>query len=208
MDSVFSNRDLVRELIKHSAPAVNVLKTSKAIREGEPCTEHFEDWEENGCPPVVGAEEEGACLEAIGGLEGTFCVSTYELHTIEQGWPDTKTEVPTNKVANTLATLLLQPPRRNITTITTFQFRVVTVTVYQRGNGSRLIIDQGFRKKVRCDITNEHIGTLLDICSRVGYAKLPCQNTNLVIPKRLQITVRRVDERTQQDFLLMAAYRW
>ena len=204
MEATLGNRDLVRHLISLSSDNMDLLKTSKSIREGQPCRQLWEQWRDRGCPDAV-ADGEKQCLEEIGGLSGPFCVGSFTVTRVQNGWPEVS-DATAKQVADYVRALLLENQRANITTITTFRTRNVTVTLRQTVTENTLIVRQARNfRSVRCIVTD--VLPLLDICTRVGFVNLPCPATPIRVSKSLRLEVVREDEEYKEYPLLSAQRR-
>ena len=204
MEETLGNRDLVRHLISLSSENVNLLKTSKSIREGQPCRQLWEQWRDTGCPDAV-ADGEKQCLEEIGGLSGPFCVGSFTVTRVQNGWP-VVSDATAIQVADYVRAFLLENQRIGITTITTFRTRDVTVTLRQTVTENTLIVRQAHNfRTTRCIITD--VVPLLSICTRVGFLHLPCPATPIRVSKVLRVEVVREDEEYKEYPLLSAQRR-
>lgn len=205
MNETLNNRDLVRHLISLSSDSVRLMSTSKVIREQQPCASLWERWNENGCPNTVTEEREKDCLKQVGGHSGQFCVGTFEVMRVQNGWP-VKSDASVTQVVEYLKSLLMEKQRASITTITTFYTRHATVTLRQTVSENTLIVRQNRNfRKVRCIITD--VLPLLSICNRVGFVHLPCPATPIRVSKPLRVEVFRMDEEEKEYPLLSARRR-
>lgn len=147
---VLSNRDLVRNLIAQSTEGSHLLTASKTIRDAQqPCTTHYEQWAEVGCPTQPESDEERDCLHSLGGLDSAFCQGAFDYTSLDNGWPTTHTDQPSSAVASRVLDLLAEKPTGVDHLITSIALSLGATTVrLQIGSGNILTTsNQGWRRR-------------------------------------------------------------
>ena len=215
---VLSNRDLVRNLIAQSTEGSHLLTTNKAIRDAQqPCTTHYEQWAEVGCPTQPESDEERDCLHSLGGLDSAFCQGTFDYTSLDSGWPMTHTDQPSSAVASRVLDLLAEKPTGfdNLTTKIALSLGTTTVRLQIGSSGNILTTtNQGWRRRgTRCRPDDEQVRSLLQtILTRTGTIGLPClegsqASGEVQIPRSIHIRVARWDEWMEQEWLLFHGQR-
>ena len=203
MDTVLSNRDLVRHLLATSTDATPLLQTSKSLRQLEPCASRLEQWAETGCPTNPTSEQQ-PCLDAIGGATSRFCVGTYSVTALDSdGFPLHSDGTAPSQVAERVTSVLKQGVRPNITTVLTISWHGTTITV----QGHLLTIRRGRDRRRQCRPNRKHMeDCLTTMITRIGSLSL-CPGIQLYIPRYIHIECRRYNRLTEQEFLLFTADR-
>lgn len=217
-EAVLSNRDLVRNLIAQSTEGPHLLATNKAIRDAQqPCTTHYEQWAEVGCPTQPESDVERDCLQSLGGLDTTFCQGTFDYTSLDNGWPTTHTSQPSSSVAAAVLDLVAEKPTGVGHLVTKIVLILGTTTVrlqVGRSGNTLTTSNQGWRRRGnRCRPSDEQMRSLLQtILTRTGTIKLPCQEGSqasgeVQVPRSIHIRVARWDEWMEQEWLLFHGQR-
>jgi hypothetical protein len=200
-ESVLSNQDLVRKLLKHSNATVGILRASKMIRLGEECSDLYERWARLGCPATraLGVRE----MRCLGAVEGSgFCSGT---------WQVDGSEISTTALVSRIQKCLHIDPQTTSTTHILLSFGRERIAIWLSPSWNELttVFDGWRRKGVRCTPTTEQVRRLLQtIATTVGEVTLPCPKrsralTSVVVPRDLKLSIGRFDGETE-DILLSA----
>ena len=202
MMSVFENRDLVRTLLSHTSKATPLLASGKFIRDNEPCADSYEDWSDTGCP-LQPTQDQKECLAAIGGHESTFCIGTYDLSTIQDGWVVQDPNASVTHVKSKVASYF-QDTQPNTTTSLSISFGGARIGLHHSTEGTHFTYSKNRqRHRTRC----HNIQQVLEALVKVGQVPMPFPAQTLTIPKRIYVRVVRFHELLQEEYLLLVAQR-
>ena len=165
---VLSNSDLTRQIIASASRPVELLQTSRSIREGlQPCSELYEQWHLSGCPSHPSGAEV-ACLNAIGGIHSQWCQGTFDVHVDDK----LSTNVGAMSVANRVAKYLEQPSSVAITIGA--GPTVVKIQHEPQSTPTLTVIEDGWRRRgVPCSLP-QAAALLQQLLTRTGAIDLPC----------------------------------
>ena len=202
MMSVFENRDLVRTMLSHTSKATPLLASGKFMRDNEPCADTYEDWSDTGCP-LQPTQDQKECLEAIGGHESTFCIGTYDLSTIHDGWVVQDQNASVTHVKSKVASYF-QETQPNTTTSLSISFGGARIFLHHSTEGTHFTYSNNRqRHRSRC----HNIQQVLEALVKVGKLPMPFPAQTLTIPKRIYVRLVRFHEGLQEEYLLLAAQR-
>ena len=186
-EAVFSNRDLVRQMLSQSSHALPILSTSKVIRQEEPCAPTWEQWRRTGCPKnPVGMDAQ--CLSSIGGLQSSLCSLVYDTSVNTKTGILTITEVPASSFVDTVSSLTLLD-------LTIMLDLGNTLLQLQHGTSIKLTVTRdGWRQRGSvCHLTSDEASALLrQILTSTGNVPLPCSthsSTGVAVHVPRQLTV-------------------
>ena len=190
-EAVFSNRDLVRQMLSQSSHALPLLSTTKSIRSAEPCASTLEEWRRVGCPTHPAAGLEKRCLSAIGGLANPLCRLEYDVSVATKRGVLEMGGVPAASVADTVISIA-EP---NLVTMLTLGSTVLRV---RHGVPNQLTVtrDNWRHRGTACRPSDAELRTLLrTILTTTGSIQLPCGAGTLVhAPRMIQLTVTSAGE--------------
>ena len=186
-----------------------MLAASKAIRDAqEPCTSHFEQWADGGCPTSPHGDEVD-CLQSIGGLDSPFCRGTFECTALEHGWPTTKSDQSPLTVASAVVELLSNRPTDQVSTNIVLLLGGDTVRLHLGRDENVLTTTRhGWRRRGHpCRPSDEQVYVLLrSILTSTGRVDLPCAADSRAgayvnVPRVIHIRLSRFDEWRREEWL-------
>jgi hypothetical protein len=184
---VLSNSDLTRQIIASASRPVEILQTSRSIREGlQPCSELYEQWHRSGCPSHPSGAEV-ACLNAIGGIHSQWCQGMFDVYAVA----DMKltTNVGARSVASRIAQYLERPSRVAITIGA--GPTVVKIQHEPQSTPTLTVLEDGWRRRGAPCTLPQAAALLEQLLTRTGAIDLPCP-AGTSAPRSVNMTRRIV----------------